>query len=130
MELTILLSQAFGIYFLIVGVIMLVRYKYIKGLLSSFVENPMLRFLIGAFILLGGIFIVLAHNDWETVPAIFISLIGWLTLVKGILYMSLSNGLVQKWVHIMYGKWGYGWWGSLLAIALGLYLTNFGFAWY
>ena len=130
MELTILLSKVFGIYFLIVAVVMFIRHNYMKTLLSSFIEQPMLRFLMGSVILLGGIFLVVSHQDWSTLPAAFISLLGWLTMAKGVLYMSLSNRAVQKWVNFMYHKGGYGWWGSFLALALGLYLTNFVFAWF
>lgn len=129
MELTILLSKVFGIYFLVVGAMMLLHRGYFRTISKNFVEEPMLRFLIGAIMLIGGIFLVVAHQDWNTLPAAFISLLGWLTILKALLYMNLSNSGVRAWVNGVY-KIGYLWWGALLMIGLGLYLTNFAYGWY
>ena len=130
MELTILLSKVFGIYFILVAVVMILRRGMLKSILADFDSAPMMRFLFGAFMLIGGLFIVVAHQDWTTTPAAFITLIGWLTVLKALLYMTISNSGVRKWVGWFYGKGWYGVWGPLLTLALGLYLTNFGYGWY
>lgn len=128
MELTILLSKVFGIYFIMVALIMLVRRNYLRSVLASFSEEPMLRFMMGILMLLGGTFLVVSHNDWSTLPAGLISLIGWLTMIKSALYLSLSKESLSRWINWYYLEHGYGWWGILIALILGLYLANFGFS--
>lgn len=129
MELTILLSKVFGIYFLLVGLTMLIHHSHLKAISRNFVEEPMMRYLFGAFMLMGGIFLVVAHQDWSTTPSSFISLLGWLTIIKALLYMNLSNSGARKWINGAY-KIGYAWWGSFLVLALGAYLLNFGYGLY
>jgi len=129
MDLTILLSKVFGIYFIVVGLTMLIHHSQLKSLTRNFVEEPMLRYLFGAFMLIGGVFLIVAHQDWSTTPSSFISLLGWLTVLKALLYMNLSNGALRKWINGAY-KIGYPWWGAFLVLSLGAYLLNFGYGLY
>jgi hypothetical protein len=130
MDLTILLSKVFGIYFILVSFVIILRHSFLKSILKNFVEEPMLRFLIGSLMLIGGIFIIVSHQDWSSLPSSFISLIGWLTTIKALLYMSLSNNAVRKWVNSFYIKGYYQVWAPLLALGLGLYLLNYGYGLY
>lgn len=127
MELTILLSKVFGIYFIVIALLMLIRRNYLKSVLTSFADEPMLRFMMGVFMLLGGTFLVVSHNDWSTLPAGIITLIGWLTMVKSALYLSLSKESLSRWINWYYLEHGYGWWGIVIALVLGVYLANAGF---
>jgi hypothetical protein len=127
MELTTLLSQVFGIYFIVIALIMLIRRQYLKTVLASFADEPMLRFMMGILMLLGGIFLVVSHNEWSSLQASLISLIGWLSMVKSVLYLSLSRESLSKWMNWYYLEHGYGWWGIVVALVLGVYLTNAGF---
>lgn len=130
MELTILLSKVFGLYYLVVGLMMLLRRGWFKSVVTAFVESPALRFFAGILMLIGGFFIIVSHQDWSNLPAGFISLLGWAIAVKAILYMNLSNNAVKKWTgwFKINGVSGVVW--SLLVVVIGLYLTNFGFGWY
>ena len=128
MELTFLLSKVFGIYFIVVALVMLFRRNYLRSVLSNFAEEPMLRFMMGIILLLGGTFLVVSHNDWSSLPASLISLIGWLTMIKSALYLSLSRESMSRWINWYYLEHGYGWWGIVIALVLGVYLVNAGFS--
>ena len=130
MELTILLSKVFGIYFLAIGVFMLFRRGWMKSVVNMFVEEPALRFVMGIIMFIGGLFVVVSHQDWSTFPSGFISAMGWAILIKALLYLNLSNAAVRKWIKWfnINGTSGLIW--SLIVIGLGLYLTNFGFGLY
>lgn len=130
MELTILLSKVFGFYFIIVGALLLFRRGYFKSIVNLFVEEPVLRFMMGIIMLVSGLFLVVSHQDWSNFVTGFISLLGWAVIVKALLYMNLSNSSVRKWTGWFKINSSYGIIAALLYVALGLYLTNFGYGWY
>lgn len=126
MELTILLSKVFGIYFVVMGIFMVSRRGWFKAVVTAFVESPALRFMMGIIMLFGGVFMIVSHQDWSNFSSGFISFLGWAVAVKAVLYMNLSNNMVKKlsWAKV---QGTYGWVAGLLCLALGLYLLNFSF---
>ena len=129
MELTILLSKVFGIYYLVIGLLMVLRRGWFKSVVNAFMDAPALRFMMGIIMLFGGLFILVSHQDWSSFSSVFISFLGWAVTVKGLLYMNLSNNAAKK-LAWMKSSNKYGWIVGLLALALGLYLTNFAFSWF
>jgi hypothetical protein len=127
MELTILLSKVFGIYFVIVGLFLILRQGHFRSIVVLFVEEPVLRFMMGIIMLIGGLFLVVSHQDWSDFNAGFISLLGWLVLFKALLYLNLSNSAVRKWTGWFKIKGVAGTVAGLVYIALGVYLANFAF---
>lgn len=129
MELTILLSKVFGIYYTVIGLLMILRRSWFKSVLSGLMDTPALRFSMGILMFFGGLFIIVSHQDWSSFSSGFISFLGWAVTVKGLLYMNLSNSAAKR-LSWMKSNGKYGWIVGLLAIALGLYLTNFAFSWF
>jgi hypothetical protein len=127
MELTILLSKVFGLYFLIVGATLLFRRSFFRSVVNLFVEEPALRFMMGALMLFGGLFMVISHQDWSDFNTSVISLLGWLVVIKALFYLNLSNATVKRWVAWYKVGGVYGLVAALVHISLGLYLVNFSF---
>lgn len=125
MELTILLSKVFGLYFIIIGVILLFRRGHFRSIVNLFVEEPVLRFMMGVIMLIGGLFLVVSHQDWSNFSAGLISLMGWLVLLKALFYINLSNSTMRKWTGWYKIGGIYGLIAALVYIALGIYLVNF-----
>jgi hypothetical protein len=130
MELTILLSKVFGIYFLVMGIIVLFRRGFFKSLVNVIVEEPALRFTMGVIGFIGGLFMIVSHQDWSNFAAGVISALGWIIAVKSLLYMNLSNSGVRKWVGWYKLGGAHGFVIALIYIALGLYLSNFAMGWF
>ena len=130
MELTILLSKVFGIYFLAMGLFLIFHRGFFNTVVSSFAETPALRFVMGLIMLIGGLFLIVSHQDWSNFVAGFISFLGWAVAVKALLYMNLSNNGVRRWTGWFKVGGVYGLLAGLLYVALGFYLTNFGYAWF
>jgi hypothetical protein len=130
MELTILLSKVFGIYFLVMGIILLFRRGFFKSLVSLLVEEPALRFTMGVIGFIGGLFMIVSHQDWSNFAAGVISALGWIIAVKSLLYMNLSNSGVRKWVGWYKLGGVHGLIAALIYLALGLYLSNFAMSWF
>ncbi|MSR87674.1 MAG: hypothetical protein EXS69_00680 [Candidatus Zambryskibacteria bacterium] len=129
MELTILLSKVFGVYFVVMGVFVLLRREWFKAVVTSFAEVPALRFVMGMFMFFGGVFMIVSHQDWSNFSSGFISFLGWAVALKALLYMNLSNIAIKKFTWLKTSD-KYGWIMGLLSLALGLYLSNFAFGWY
>ncbi len=130
MELTILLSKVFGIYFLVMGLFLIFRHGIFKNVVNAFAEEPALRFMMGLFLLVGGIFMVVSHQDWSNFPSGVVSFLGWAVGVKGLLYMNLTGSAVRKWAGFAKLNGRHAWVAGLLYIGMGAYLTNFAFGLY
>lgn len=127
MELTILLSKVFGLYFLAIGAILLFRRGYFRSVVNNIVEEPALRFITGVMMLLGGLFFVVSHQDWTDVNTRIISILGWLVVIKSLFYLNASNSGMRKWTGWFKIGGMTGTIAALVYVALGLYLVNFSF---
>lgn len=127
MELTILLSKVFGIYLIVGGLAIIVRRKYFMSVVHQWVDHGMLRMIVAIAEFVAGLFIIMTHNIWETLPEGIVSAAGWILMLEGAFYLFASEKLVRKLMKMFNTKMWYIV-GGLLSIALGAYLINFGFA--
>jgi hypothetical protein len=108
---TIFLSKLIGLYCIVIAVAMSV-------------DKPATVNAIVA----AGLALVLSHNVWRgSALAVVVTLIGWLTLVKGALFLfspAPAAGGFVVW-GAAYERWFYV--DVALAFALGIYLTYSGF---
>ena len=66
------------------GIVMIVRREAMLQLMSAFIDQRPLIFVLAMLRVLIGLAVVLAHNEWRGTVAIVVSLIGWITLLRGI----------------------------------------------
>lgn len=125
MELTILFAQVFGIYLVLNGVLALIRQHEMVSVARLFGKEAALRYTIAALITLGGLFMVLTYHDWSTAASSIITLVGWLVLLKGIVFLFSSEKQAMRIVN-SFGKHTYTIWG-LIVLLVGLYLVAVGF---
>ncbi|OBF10574.1 hypothetical protein A5730_06775 [Mycobacterium sp. ACS4054] len=121
------LCRVLGPFLVVVDVTAVARASDMQSLLSQFEANSMWTFVTGAFILLLGLTIVAAHQNWRGAAAITVSLLGWLIVLRGVLlvafpkfFASLANDMIGA----------QGWWIALCVVfaLVGLYLTYVGWA--
>lgn len=129
MELTILLAKVFGLYLIIGGASIMLRERYFMPVVGAFVEERLTRLVVGILELLGGLFLVVSHTDWSSVPAGIITVFGWVLVIEGTLYLILPDESVEKVIKALNSKYWYIL-GGALAIFLGTYLAGFGFGWF
>jgi hypothetical protein len=120
-------ARVLGPYLVIVTLSAVARASQMRTLASEFGANPVWAFVTGAFILLSGLIVVALHPYWRGAAAIIVSVLGWMTVAKGVsllaipqTYISAVNSAVDPSI----------WWrASFVVIALvGLYLTYVGWA--
>lgn len=93
--LTIQLARVYGIAVLILAVTALLKPGRVALALNDFERSPGLTFLgalVGVFL---GLFLITLHSVWTDLPAILVSLLGWLSLVKGVLLLAAPEGFLK-----------------------------------
>lgn len=129
MELTVLLAKIFGVYMLLVGLAILMNRRHVMAGVIALAKERFAQIIAGMLALLLGLFLVNVHNDWSSLPASLVSLIGWMALAKGLLYLFLPEGALGKLVHSLTER---SWYlvDGILVILVGLYLAGFGYGWF
>ncbi|MGD0841933.1 MAG: hypothetical protein ABSA32_12325 [Candidatus Acidiferrales bacterium] len=126
---TAFISKLLGLYCILAGLAMVAHKEATLATVSALIHNGPELFIVGIITLAAGLALVLGHNVWSGgVLPVVVTIMGWLTLLKGLLFLCLppeqAGGLVL-------GKLSYaGHFHLYLAIVviIGLYLTVAGFA--
>lgn len=120
------LAQLFGLYFIIVGASVLIRKKSIMPTYREMIANKPVLLAISLLEIAAGLAIVLARPtitmDWMGI----ITLIGWMLLVEGVLYLTLPSKVVQKFTK-NFSSAGWMTAGAVVAVVAGGYLAYVGF---
>lgn len=125
---TLFLSRLIGLYCIVVALSMMTRRQAMVEMVNGLLQNRSMMVILGIIALAAGLAIVLAHNIWSGGNlAVIVTIIGWLTLIKGLFFLFLSPeteaGLFLGQLHYQQLFYFYG--GILLL--LGVYLTYAGF---
>ena len=125
MELSLFLAQAWGLYLLIMGAVLLVNKKSQRRLMNL-VDDDNFLFTVAFLALVIGILSVLAHNIWEANWVGLVTLLGWGALIKGIVYMAAPE-VAGSWKKRLKDNPGLLNVGLLVALVAGAYLVYVGF---
>jgi|SRR5690606_20703907 len=118
-------ARVVGPLMLIVGAVVLARFNDMALLITAILQDGALTFITGIFTLICGLVLLAAHHHWSSAPAIAISLLGVLTIVRGITLLfapSLLTGLVHTFLNLGPGALIAG----AIALLLGAWLTFVG----
>lgn len=125
---TIFLSKLFGIYCILMSLSMVAHRQATVDTIAALLHNPPLVFLAGVMALAAGLAMVIGHNIWRGggLP-VTITLIGWLSLLKGVLLLFLSPEAASE--VFLTGLRSLQWFDlyAVISLALGIYLTYGGF---
>ncbi|MHB1087124.1 MAG: hypothetical protein ACYCZ0_05245 [Minisyncoccota bacterium] len=121
-----LLAQLLGLYFIIVGVIVLYRRRSIMPALSQLVANRALLLVIALVEILAGLSVILTYPTIEPSVEGVIAVIGWVLAIEGVLYLAMPFRVVQRFVRKFNNETWYGT-GGAVAVLLGGYLAGIGF---
>jgi hypothetical protein len=88
---SIFLAKLIGPFFLLVGLSLLVNQAQFGIIANEFLQSPALVFLTGLIILPAGLAVVLTHNVWAADWRVLITLLGWLSLISGIIRLLVPK---------------------------------------
>ena len=95
---------------------------------TALIHNSPVMFVVSIITVIAGLAMVLAHNVWSGgALAVVVTLIGWITLVKGLLFLLLPPEMEAEF---FLGKLHYGqlyYFYAVISLVLGVYLTYGGF---
>ncbi len=120
------LPQLLGLYFIIVGVIALYRRKAIMPAVAQLAANRPLLFVVALVEIMAGLAVILTYPTLSADWMGLISVIGWMLIIEGVVYLSMPNKKVQRLIRRFNTQSWYGA-GGALAIVLGGYLAAVGF---
>jgi len=87
---TLFLSKLIGLYCILVPVSLMIHRQATIESVATVLSSPALMLLLGAITVAAGLAMVLAHNVWSGgALAVIVTLIGWLTLAKGLVVLFL-----------------------------------------
>jgi len=125
MESTLFLAKIFGVMFLVIGLSILFDVKYYLKAFEDFMKSKALLYITGFMILIMGLLIILVHNTWTKDWTMIITILAWLTFLKGLVFMlfpawmtNFGKGMLNK---------GYLTFAGVFALLLGLFLVYKGF---
>lgn len=126
---TIFLAQLIGPTMLAVGLGIFFSRSYYEKVYRH-LENETLAVLMGGIAaLVIGILMVLNHNVWTSLLASIVTLVGWLSIVKGLLLIIVPKR-VDKIGDWMAGKSGWFTFAALLYTLIGAYVTYMVYMYY
>ena len=121
MELSVVIARILALTYLGAGIAALTGRIKFAQMVEEFERSSALTYVTGFFTLVCGVLLVSYHSIWDGSWRVLISIVGWLSLLKGFLLISFPQyiGYFRGWY-----KDTKGW--AVLMIALGLVFGYFG----
>lgn len=95
MDITTFLAQIWGPVLLAVGLGVFVSRNFYIKVYRDLEKDVLAVLTFGMVAMVFGIIQISVHNAWNTIPQIIVSLLGWGTLLKGIVFVT-APGFVDR----------------------------------
>jgi uncharacterized protein YjeT (DUF2065 family) len=118
--------QVFSLYYIAVGIGILVNPQFYKKIFEDFIERTPILYFGGVMALGVGYLLVAFHNTWTKDLSVIITIVGWLALVKGVLIFLCPNLMIAV-TKAMIGKERNLRIQAIVVIILGLVFSFLGF---
>ncbi|HEY5259065.1 MAG TPA: hypothetical protein VIJ46_00330 [Rhabdochlamydiaceae bacterium] len=125
MDLSIFLAELLGLYMLIMAAELLFRRKELAGAVKDIASCKGVIICSGSYSLLLGLAIVIAHPIYELDWRGFVTFIGYLMILRGLIRITFPSHL-QKGLSTMFRK--RYWVMFVVMLVFGAYLTYSGFS--
>jgi len=124
---TSFLAKLIGLYCLLGPGCMITHKQVVIEAVTEILHSAGMMLVLGVFTLSIGLALILTHNIWSGAAAVVVTLIGWLSLAKGLMFMLVSPETETQvfLVNLHYEQNFYFF--MVFSIALGVYLTYAGF---
>lgn len=126
MERSVFLSKALGIYLLVVSVCMLINMPYFFVRVQLLMHDPNAMFITGFMTLILGILMVLSHNIWLWNWRVLVTIVSWLTFLKGVSVLACPTYLIDLSASVTAGS-GAAYCAAIFDLLLALVFCYYGF---
>lgn len=121
------MAQVLGPFMLVIGASVALRADAMPTVMTAFLDDAPLVLITGAFTLALGLVMIAAHQRWDSAAAFVISLLGWITAIRGAVLLLAADFVGTIAPHVIQFPPALMAGGAVLA-ALGLWLSFVGFA--
>jgi uncharacterized membrane protein HdeD (DUF308 family) len=118
-------ARVVGPLLLIFGAVVIARAADLVLLIPAIFGDGPLTFIAGIFTLICGVVLLAAHHHWNSAPAIAISLIGVLTIVRGVVLL-FAPSVVTGLAHNLLNLGPYAIIAGIVTLILGAWLSFVG----
>lgn len=127
METSIILAKIIGPLFLVVGIGIFINLEHYRRMVVDFGNSPLSIYMSGTIAMLVGLLIVTFHNVWTWGWPVIITIMGWLSLIKGAVRIALPKLVAER--SSRYGRnTNTVMITAIFVVVLGGALTYFGYA--
>jgi hypothetical protein len=123
---SIFLAKLIGPFFALVGLGVIINATGFRAIAKEFLNSPGLIFLTGILTLPVGIAIVLVHNVWVANWPVLITIVGWLTLLTGVVRTVAPQQVASRGKTIS-AYWNFPYVAGAIWLAVGAVLCFFGY---
>jgi uncharacterized membrane protein len=124
MDLSNYLAEIWGISMVVSSLALLIKEKHLKRLFAK-IESEESLFMWGLISFVIGIAMVLVHNIWVQNWQVIVTILGWLSLIKGLSLLFLPE-LAKNWSKKIENA-PFLPFALIIAVFIGLAITYFGF---
>ena len=122
-------ARVLGPLFLLVGLGALINMGYMREMIDEFAKGKqhVLMMFAGVVQFLFGMFLVSTHNMWVANWTVIITIIGWVSLIKGVVALLLPRVAISM-INFFRGQ---SWWipvAGIIALVIGAVFSYFGYA--
>jgi hypothetical protein len=125
MNISKFIAKIYALIYLCTGLGFLLSTEYYKVIWTSFFDLSLTTYLVSISMLVTGLVIIRYHNIWEQSWKLWITLIGWVSLTKGVIFL-IFPGFFLEFRHMIESE-GYYSSGGIFSLVIGLILGYFGF---
>lgn len=95
METSLFLAQLFGLCYIVVGLGILLNKGHYRKLIDESLDKALFLYFGGAMALIAGFCIVTFHNHWTSDWRVIMTVLGWLSLLKGVFLIIWPQTVVD-----------------------------------
>ena len=123
---SIFIAKLMGPILLVVGISILLDEKSIRATAKEVLGSHALIYIFGLFDLLLGLVLVLVHNVWVADWRVIITVIGWLSIVRGLVRILFAP-YIRKNAPKLLKKQGLLMGVAIVMLILGAVLSYYGY---
>lgn len=126
MNSSLLLAKVIGFYFLVISLLVAVKFKRLQKVVSYFFLQPALIYLGGISTLFLGILLLTVHWVWVVAWPVLITLTGAALVIKGIMLLFFPESLERIYAQTVPSSvWGLA---AIIYLVIAVILLYFGFS--
>ncbi len=126
MQTSIFIAKLMGPILLVVGISVLIDQKSIRAMAKEVLGSRALIYIFGILDLLLGLVLVTVHNVWVMDWRVIITLIGWLSILRGLVRMLFAPFIVKNAPKLL-KKQGLLMGVAIVVVILGAVLSFYGY---